>query len=152
MVEVTGIPQTEARLRAIRPASSGLMPKLALAAVAEAKRIVPRKTGTLGRSIHVGAITPTTALITASANYAAYVEFGTRPHEITPKARKALRFAASSGGARLSGTPRSGADVVFAKRVHHPGTKPQPFLLKGAEQAVAGSDLAGLIVAEWNRA
>lgn len=152
--QVRGLPQLNARLRAISSPLAGerLMRRLALATVREAKLLVPRRTGNLGRSIHVASVSATEAAVVASAHYAAYVEYGTRPHEITPKARKALRFAASAAGARLSGTPRTGAAVVFAKRVHHPGTRPEPFLLPGARKAVGTAGLDQQIVAEWNGA
>ena len=83
------------------------MQTLALAAVREAKLLEAphRKTGNLGRTIHAGEITDSTARVKASANYTAYLEFGTKAHEITPNAKKALRWAASSGGRRLTGTP-----------------------------------------------
>lgn len=149
---VQGLPQLQARMRAITPQKSGLMQKLAFATVAEAKRLVPRKTGNLGRSIHVVSFSATEARVEASAKYAVFVERGTKAHEITPKARKALRFAATAAGRRLTGTPRKGADVVFAKRVHHPGTKPQPFMLPGAQKAIQKAGLASQIVKDWNAA
>lgn len=151
---VRGVPQLQSRLRAISPARSGdaIMRRLALSTVREAKLLVPRKTGNLGRSIHVAAVTPSSATVEASAKYAGYVEFGTRAHEITPKARKALRWAASPEGRRLTGSPRVGAAVLFATRVHHPGTKPEPYLLPGAKKAVSASGLADQIVADWNAA
>lgn len=43
-------------------------------------------------------------------NYAAYENFGTRPHLIRPKNRQYLRFVASDGR------------IVFTQLVHHPGT------------------------------
>lgn len=161
---VTGVPQLEARLRAIDPSRSNstIMRKLALRTVREAKILVPRKTGTLGRSIQPKDVQATHALVVATANYAAFVEFGTRPHVITPKARKALRWAATAAGRRLSGTPRKAAQrgelggVVFARIVHHPGTRPEPFLLPGAKKAVASSGgesgILAEIVKEWNGA
>lgn len=130
----------------------GVMRLLGLATVREAKLLVHRKTGNLGRSIHVASQTETSVKVVASANYAADVEFGTRPHEITTKAAQALRFAASPGGARLSGAPRKGAAVVFARRVHHPGTKPYPYLIPGAKRAVAKGGLKDVIVEAWNDA
>lgn len=150
MARLTGYAQLSARFAALER-TDDLMRQLGLATVREAKLIVHRKTGNLGRSIHVGSTTPTSVRVEASANYAAFVELGTRPHEITPNARKALRWAASPGGARLSGTPRKGAAVVFAKRVHHPGTKPYPFLVPGAKKAL---ELVGLqaLVDKWNGA
>ena len=46
--------------------------------------------------------------------YRPFVTGGTRPHDIVPVRAKALRFV-------VNGTP------VFAKRVHHPGTKANPY-------------------------
>ena len=150
MAELAGYGQLQRRLRALHGVA---VPRtLGLAVVREAKILVPRKTGNLGRSIRLASVTERSALVVASANYAADVEFGTQPHEITPNAKKALRFAASASGRRLSGAPRKGADVVFAKRVHHPGTKAHPFLLPAAKKAVAASDLPDTIVTLWNGA
>jgi len=119
-----------------------------LAAVREQKLLVHRKTGNTGRSIHLASATAQKA-VTEAGGAAVYLEHGTRPHTITPNAKKALRFAASPGGARLSGAPRKGAAVVFAMIVHHPGTKPYPFMLPGA---VAGVQQAGVnpFVEAWN--
>jgi len=151
---IRGAPQLQARLRAITPSQMGpkLMQRLGIATVREAKLLVPRKTGNLGRSIHLSRYSASEAVVEAGAKYAGFVEKGTAAHEITPRARKALRFAASASGRRLSGSPRKGADVVFAKRVHHPGTKAQPFLLPGAKKAVAALGLASQIVKDWNEA
>ena len=157
---VQGVPQLEARLRAISPRFGGekIMRNLALSTVREAKLLVPRKTGNLGRSIHIVSVSTYSATVAAGAGYAAFVEFGTRPHEITPKARKALRWAATDEGRRLTGTPRKAAQrgglggVVFAKRVHHPGTRPEPFMLPGAKAAIAKGGFAKEIVAQWNGA
>lgn len=49
----------------------------------------------------------------ADAPYAGFVAEGTRPHQIVPVSAKALRFEV-------------GGDVVFAARVNHPGTAPNP--------------------------
>lgn len=145
---IKGLPQLRARLEAIKP-SPQLMRELAIQAVAEQKRLVPRKTGYLGRSINVGRVTATSAETVARAAYAAAVEFGTRAHTIVPRRRKALRFAANAASVRLSGTPRKGGSVIFAKRVRHPGTKAQPFMLPGATHAIQqlGADF---IVKLWN--
>ena len=147
-VRVTGVPGLRARLEGIKP-SAALMRNLALRAVAEQKILVPRKTGNLGRSIGIGSVTATSAETIAAAGYAAHVELGTRPHLIVPKARKALRFAVG-GNARLSGSPRKGAPVIFAKRVRHPGTRAKPYMLPGAQRAVAA--IRDIIVSLWNGA
>jgi len=140
------------RMAAVSHPGTELTRQLGLRAVREMKLRVPRKTGNLGRSIHVSQVTETSVTVTASAGYAGDVEFGTRPHEITPKAAKALRWAASPAGRKLSGAPRKGADVIFAKRVHHPGTKAEPFMVPGAKAAVEQSGLSDIIVNVWNDA
>lgn len=150
---IKGMNDLQKRLRAIGSprATERMMQMIGLAAVANAKVAVARKTGNLGRSIHTEKLTATSVNVVASAKYAGYVEHGTRPHEITPNAKKALRFAASPGGRRLTGAPRVGASVVFAKRVHHPGTRAQPYLIPGAKKAIADAG-ADVIVTEWNGA
>lgn len=157
-MRVTGVPQLEARFRALSSgtANRALMGQLGLLAVKEAQALAPRRTGNLTRSIRLGPVTPTSAVVQAgglaSVGYAADVEYGTRPHVIVPRRRKALRFAATAAGARLTGTPRIGADVVFAKRVRHPGTKARSFLRQGAENALRRTGLADILVRAWNEA
>ena len=146
---IKGMRELRARLEAIKP-SPGMMRALAVAAVAEQKRLVPRKTGYLGRSIGIGRVTATSAETVAHADYAAAVELGTKPHEIRPRRRKALRFAPGGSG-RLSGAPRSGGAVVFAKRVRHPGTRAQPFMVPGAQKAIEQLG-AEAIVRRWDGA
>lgn len=150
MSELKGLPQLLARMEAIKP-NPQLMGKLALSAVREQKILVPRKTGNLGRSITIGAVTPTRAETIARANYAAFVERGTRPHIITPKTKKVLAWSAD-GKARLSGAVRKGGAVRFAKRVRHPGTKAQPYMVPGAEKAVKDAGLKTIVVTAWNDA
>jgi len=53
--------------------------------------------------------------VAAMARYAPFVEFGTRPHIILPRRKKALRFIKDD-------------KEIFAKRVRHPGSKAYPFL------------------------
>lgn len=155
MTEIIGISQLEARLARLASPSlaTGITGRLGLSTVREAKILVPRKTGNLGRSIHVASTTATTSIVAASAQYAPYVEYGTRPHIITPKAKKALAWASGAAGGqfrRLSGAARVGAPMIFARIVHHPGTRAQPFLIEGAKVAVSKSDLKDVVVEAWN--
>jgi hypothetical protein len=53
--------------------------------------------------------------IDRTAPYGKMLEDGTKPHDIRPVRAKALRFSV-------------GGDIRFAKVVHHPGTKPMPFM------------------------
>jgi len=72
------------------------------------------RTGNLQRSITWYMSTENSARIIAQADYAKYVEFGTKPHAILPKRRKALKIPTAEG-------------YIFRKRVSHPGSKPYPF-------------------------
>lgn len=66
--------------------------------------------------------------------YAKYVEWDTRPHDIRPKTKKALAF-------KVNGT------TVIVKKVHHPGTKAQPFVRPAFEAWV---ESLGEMAAEAN--
>ena len=90
-----------------------------------AKRQVPVKTGRLKRSLRV--YNPSrygqgqTLRIGTSVPYAKYVHNGTKPHMIYPKRKMVLKFRSGS----VIGT--SGGEV-FARQVHHRGTKANRFL------------------------
>lgn len=56
------------------------------------------------------------------AKYGPYVHQGTPPHIIEPRIKKALRWFTSQG------------EVRFAKRVHHPGYKGDPFLFRALDE------------------
>jgi hypothetical protein len=150
---ITGQRQLQARLDAIGKAPREMLREVGLTAVADAKKIVPRRTGNLGRTIRIGSLTDTHVEVMAggqlNVGYAAVVEYGSRPHVILPKRRKALAW----GGARtLGGRLRSGGTPTnFARRVNHPGTRPKPFLIPAFSHAL---DIVGLsmIVKEWNGA
>jgi phage gpG-like protein len=76
MSTLEGEAALQRRLKAIKEGHS-LLREIQLGAVREAKLLVPRKTGNLGRSIVPGSIGRTTAIVEARAAYAAYVELGT---------------------------------------------------------------------------
>ena len=62
-------------------------------------------------------------------NYATFVLFGTRPHLIEAKNRKALRFSYKNLD-----------EFVYRKRVNHPGYKGDDFLHKAAKKTFAKID------------
>jgi len=72
------------------------------------------RTGQLYQSINWLPDGDSSATVFANAAHAPYVEFGTRPHIINAKNRKALKFAGGGG-------------FIFRRSVHHPGSKPFPF-------------------------
>ncbi len=145
---IHGVPELQTRLRRLKP-DRELMSELGLSAIREQKLLVPRKTGNLGRSIGLGSLSATVVQTRATADYAAFVELGTVAHDIVPVRAKALRWPAA-GAARLSGAARKGGAVLFAKRVHHPGTKAKPLMLPGARRALELSGLKDLFIKRWN--
>lgn len=85
-------------------------------AVAEqARRNAPKKSGTLANSIQVQALGRDTVKVVATAPYSGDVEFGTSPHVIVPKTGRVLVF-------------QVGGRTVYARKVRHPGTKPEPYM------------------------
>lgn len=87
--------------------------------VARAKILAPVGTGRLRSSIRLERRS-TFGLrqrwtVGSDVEYAPMVNDGTKPHIIRPKRANALRF-------------KVGGKTVFAKVVHHPGTRARPFL------------------------
>lgn len=58
------------------------------------------------------------------APHAVFVHWGTRPHVIRPRRKKALRWP-------------GGDAFMFAKKVNHPGYKGDPWLVRAAQKAPA---------------
>ena len=94
-----------------------------------AKVLAPVDTGRLRASIRVEARRTATLrsrfTIGSDVEYAAFVNDGTRPHIIRPRNAQVLRFVV-------------GGRVVFAKVVHHPGTRARPFLDQALREVAAG--------------
>lgn len=96
------------------------LPRIAIRLETELKLAAPvnkneqaKNRGNLRRSIVV--LWESGMLKIFAEDYIFHVEFGTRPHEITPKNKKALAF-------------KVGGKNVVVKSVMHPGTKPNPFV------------------------
>lgn len=168
-LKLDGVPELKARITAIKP-DRALMHSLALQVTAEAKRLVPRKTGNLGRSILIGHVTSDSAEVKATARYALYVEAGTKKHVIKPKNKKSLFFPSQQAltdrlgkrakirfrksGSVTSGTLRryGNAAFVHAKQVNHPGTKKQPFMAPAIRTVGKSIGLAAKVIEAWNKA
>lgn len=100
------------------------MPDIARRVNNELVLTCPVDTGRLRASIKV---TPTKdGLIIWMVEYGKYVEFGSPPHVIKPKNKKALRF--EIGKKERLGKKGKDKNIVFAKIVKHPGSRPQPFV------------------------
>lgn len=96
--------------------------------VNRARILVPVDTGRLRASIRIESRRTFTLrsvyTIGSDLEYAAFVNDGTRPHIIRPRRAQALRF-------------RIGGRIVYAKVVHHPGTRARPFLDDALRQVAA---------------
>jgi hypothetical protein len=154
--DLEGYSQLQARLHAIGQ-TQDMMRQVGLATVAGAKRTVPRKTGTTGRTIRLASFDKDSARVVVGGA-GVFIELGTREHDIVPRHKKALRWPAKGTSTTLAGRARTGAvrslgrgAYAFAKKVHIRAQKPRPFLVPSAEKALADFGLAG-IVKRWNDA
>jgi len=99
-------------------------------------RAFTNRTGHLGQSIGWRPTGNESAEVYANAGYAAYVEFGTRPHVIRPKSgRKALKIPVAGGGG-----------YILRRAVNHPGSKPYPFFYVDQSQRRANMQAAAISV------
>ena len=100
--------------RTIRGAKRSELETVARQVMNRAKVLAPVDTGRLRASIRIESrrllSLRSVYTIGSDVSYADMVHNGTRPHTIRPRNKQALRF-------------RIGGRVVFAKVVHHPGTK-----------------------------
>lgn len=147
---VKGIPQLRARIEAISD-TEDLVKEMAAEGIREIKLETPRRTGNLSRNNTVGNLSKSGVEFINTAGYATFVHEGTRPHDIVARNAKALRIPAS-GSARLSGSPRSGGQVYFRKKVHHPGTKANPFMVRGLTNMLRHFGFSESLIKVWNRA
>lgn len=96
---------------------------------AQATHAFTSRTASLERAVEAkfnfdnGANVGTVYIDEYAAPYGPFVHNGTRPHVIKPKRKRYLRWA-----------PIAGNGFLFAKEVHHPGTKADPFLYEALER------------------
>ena len=102
--------------------------------LAEMESRVPVKTGQLRTSLAVR-VEADKVIIGPNTPYAGYVEFGTKPHVIKPK---------NPDGVLVF---KVGGTTVYARKVNHPGTQAQPYVLPAFEAWV---DSLGTMAAEAN--
>lgn len=161
MIRLDGSAALRRRLNAIAR-TQPMLATIQREAVFEAKELVPRKTARLARSIVPGALTGSHAFVHARTGYAAYVEHGTSAHDIKPKRAKVLAWPAAGTKTRLSGKPRlsnfnratgkpKAGTYAYARRVRHPGTRAQPYLVPGAKAALRTFGIES-IIKPWNDA
>lgn len=99
---------------------------IALRVQAGAKAIIRRRTGRLSRSLyisHARDFRGQYVQVGSNVRYALLVHEGTRPHLIRPEHGRVLRF-------------REGGRVVYARLVHHPGSRGRKYLTIPLARAV----------------
>jgi hypothetical protein len=74
------------------------------------------------------------ATVYANAAHAPFVEFGTKPHTINARFRKALKI------------PVQGNGFIFRRFVRHPGSKPYPFFYADMDNRRARMQLRAIEV------
>jgi hypothetical protein len=116
-VQIVGLPQLLAKLQQAPQIAAPILQRAlsasgAILAKHTVKGIVPWRTGFLTQSFRAEM---TTGMLRwfPTASYAPFVEFGTKPHVILPKDKKALYW------------PGAAHPVA---RVNHPGSKSNPFM------------------------
>ncbi len=126
----------------IRVALEKALPRIAIRLQNELILACPVDMGRLRNSIKV--VSTEGGIIIWMAEVGKFVEFGTNPHIIQPKNKEALRFEVGRVE-RLSGK-KKGKTIVFAKRVRHPGTRPNPFIRNTLQ-----TKLKRIVIEEINR-
>lgn len=111
--------------RVMRGASRRELTEAGRRVVNRAKILAPVDTGRLRSSIRMQpprlfSLRPSVT-VGSDVFYAPFVNDGTRPHQIRPRRAQVLRFTV-------------GGQVVFARVVNHPGTKPNPFLDRALQE------------------
>lgn len=133
-----GGPELRARLRAIQTAFKPIGKAWADNGSDAGKGMVPTRTFRLKNSIKRRNATLKHATIVA--HYTAYfVDAGTKRHEIVPKTAKFMAF------------PYNGR-TVFARKVDHPATHPQPFRKRMAVEGMRRTPQAQIMIDLWNKA
>ena len=119
-ISTSGLDFNELTNKISGPLKQKLVERLADVAWASAFWGAPHRTGyfasTVTKEVGVGE-----ASVSANASYARFVEEGTRPHEIRPINGRLLVFQVRG-------------KTVFTPLVHHPGTKPNPFMHRAADE------------------
>lgn len=128
-VTSTGIPEVRARLLRIGQVGVRALDRTVVEVedYVEAEAAKHNRTGKLVASIYKRRLGPLAWEVGHDprvARHALFVHWGTRPHDIRPKRKKALRWPA-------------GAGFAFARKVRHPGYKGDPWLVRAAAQAPA---------------
>ena len=140
---------TEALQRRLKEAIIKALDKSGFLVEGTAKELCPTNTGLLGASItHFVDEEALTTSVYTNVGYSTCIEYGTKPHIILPKEKKALRFEVGRKERLGKKIPPGKANIVFAKKVEHPGTKESPFIRPALDQNV--ENIKRIFAAEIN--
>lgn len=91
---------------------------------ARAKHDFTTRTGDAERSIEASDVkvsgTSISGEVGTTREITVYLHQGTKPHDILPRKKTVLRW-------------NNGSEFIFARRVHHPGTKEDPFIFNAID-------------------
>ena len=119
-VTTNNLELTEIAQKISGPLRAKLIERLTDIAFEEAFWDAPVKTGYLASTIYKQ-VTDSEGIVGVAASYGKFVVEGTAPHEIRAAEGGVLSFMVAG-------------KHIFTPIVHHPGTKPNPFLQNAAEK------------------
>ncbi len=126
------------RLKALRLTFKPLGRSWADETVRQAKPQVPVRTGRLRESHRRKSATQRRA--TVVAHYTSnFIDADVKPHDIKAKPGKHLAF------------PGTGGRPVFARKVHHRGSKGNRYKARAAQAALRKTPLAEILIDQWNK-
>lgn len=118
-INIYGVNFTELAEKITPEIEAKLIDRLATLAAFTMYTEAPHKSGLTANTIKKQ-VNGLTAVIGPTTPYASYIEYGTAPHIITVSPGGCLAFEV-------------GGETVFTKLVHHPGTRPNPFVARTTE-------------------
>lgn len=135
---IKGTPELRARLKALKLGFKPAGRDWGNATVRHMRSSVPQRTGRLRRSFRVKNATQKRA--TVSGHFTAFfIDKGTQAHLIKPRRAERLRW-------------EQGGRTIFARAVHHPRTRAQPFRDRAAKAGLRDAPIANDIIKAWNDA
>lgn len=117
MAEFLTVSPTAAE-RLARSSTPDIVRRKTTAVAGVARMIAPGTMKQKIRTINSGRGAVAIGIVVCDHPAAVYVIHGTKPHIIRPRTKTVLSFTSRGGG------------KVFAKIVHHPGTKPNDFMTR----------------------